>query len=116
MKETFLRKRLNTILYQKETIDEVVSFVENTVKLLGINDACIVSVEDREYRASVSLSIQCGRNVVIWKMNFTTHGGSALDPPWHWAHRALACMQPVRVAPWCPMMAHFWMLLQSVIG
>ena len=29
---------------------------------------------------------------------------------------ALACMQPVRVAPWWPMMAHFWMLLQLVIG
>lgn len=58
MKETFLRKRLNTILYQKETIDEVVLFVENTVKLLNINDACIVSVEDREYRAHVNINVE----------------------------------------------------------
>ena len=89
----------------------IVSTLLSGIRILSLS--CLI--EDREYRASVSLSIQCGRNVVIWKMNFTTHGGSALDPPWHWAHRALACMQPVRVAPWCPMMAHFWMLLQSVI-
>lgn len=75
------------------------------LSLLGI-------IEDGEYRASVSLSIQCGRNVDYLEndLHLLLNCGSALDLPWHWAHRGTglyaACQSCPMLARGCPMVPH----------